>query len=314
MLWTVLLYANGTVLLFLNATFAGVVANFSLPAPPLAKPYVALDGVPVPYLFEGDRVVVPLGGGGVVTVKYVPRLGELDGFLYFNLTTPDLFVIWAEAGVLSLPRLTVLNFTKVGNDVIIVAKGPGALAYAKMTNVTQTPAATPQSTPTTTPPSPAPTTAQSNTAALPATTTTTSAVNVPHTQAPTAPPLGAVSPTAAAPPTATSAGHSSTGSSSSSGQLLVAIGVAAALAALAVALVRVRRGGGRGGATVGGLSEVDERILAYLRERGGAYESEIARDLGIPRTTVFRAVRRLEEAGLVVVEKRGGRNFVRIAG
>jgi len=85
MLWTVLLFANGTVLLLFNATFAGVVANVSLPAPPLAKPYVALDGVPVPYLFEGDRVVMPLGGGGVVTVKYVPKLGELDGFLYFNL-------------------------------------------------------------------------------------------------------------------------------------------------------------------------------------------------------------------------------------
>ena len=313
MLWTVLLYANGTVLLLLNATFAGVVANVSLPAPPLAKPYVALDGVPVPFLFEGDRVVVPLGGGGVVTVKYVPRLGELDGFLYFNLTTPDLFVIWAEAGVLALPRLTVLNFTKVGNDVIIVAKGPGALAYAKMTNVTRPPASTPQSTPTSTPPSPAPATAQSITPALPATTTTTPAVNVPHTQASTASPSSVVSPTAAAPPIATPAGPSSTGSPSPSGQLLLAIGMAAALAALAAVFVKGRRSGG-GGATVGGLSEVDERILAYLRERGGAYESEIARDLGIPRTTVFRAVRRLEEAGLVVVEKRGSRNFVRRVG
>jgi len=300
-----LLYANGTVLLLLNATFAGVVANVSLPAPPLAKPYVALDGVPVPFLFEGDRVVVPLGGGGVVTVKYVPRLGELDGFLYFNLTTPDLFVIWVESGVLALPRLTVLNFTKVGNDVIVVAKGPGALAYAKVPNVTQPPAATH--------PGPAPATAQSNTAALPATTTTTSAVNAPYTQASTASPSSVVSPTATASPTATPAGPSSTGSPLSSGQLLLAIGVAAALAALAAVAVKWRRSS-RGGATVGGLSEVDERILAYLRERGGAYESEIARELGIPRTTVFRAVRRLEEAGLVVVEKRGGRNFVRIAG
>jgi len=308
MLWTVLLYANGTVLLLFNATFAGVVANVSLPAPPLAKPYVALDGVPVPYLFEGDRVVVPLGGGGVVTVKYVPKLGELDGFLYFNLTTPDLFVIWVEAGVLALPRLTVLNFTKVGNDVIIVAKGPGALAYAKMPNVTQPPATTPRSTPTTTSPSSTPVNAQSNTAALPATTTTMPAVYTPHTQPSTAPPSSTISPTAAVPSPATPAGPSSTGSSPPSGQLLLAIGVAAALVALAAVLVRRRRSDG---VTVVGLSEVDERILAYLKERGGAYESEIARELGIPRTTVFRAVRRLEEAGLVVVEKRGGRNFVR---
>jgi len=203
---------------------------------------------------------------------------------------------------------------KVGNDVIVVAKGPGALAYAKMPNITQTPAATPQSTPTSTSPSPTLVNAQNNTAAFPATTTAMPVVNAPHTQASTAPPLGAVSPTAAAPPTVTPAGPGSADSPSPSGQLLLAIGVAAALAALAAVLVRGRRGGGRGGATVAGLSEVDERILAYLRERGGAYESEIARELGIPRTTVFRAVRRLEEAGLVVVEKRGGRNFVRIAG
>ncbi|MCI4464663.1 MAG: hypothetical protein JHC22_02580 [Thermoproteus sp.] len=30
----------------------------------------------------------------------------------------------------------------------------------------------------------------------------------------------------------------------------------------------------------------------------------------MPRITVFKSVRRLERAGLVSVEKRGGRNFV----
>jgi uncharacterized membrane protein len=59
---------------------------------------------------------------------------------------------------------------------------------------------------------------------------------------------------------------------------------------------------------------VDAKVLEYVRRRGGAYETDVARELGIPRTTVFRAVRRLEERGLVRVEKREGRNWVAPAG
>ena len=62
------------------------------------------------------------------------------------------------------------------------------------------------------------------------------------------------------------------------------------------------------------LGEVDAKVLEYVRRRGGAYEADVAGELGIPRTTVFRAVRRLEERGLVRVEKREGRNWVAPAG
>lgn len=58
------------------------------------------------------------------------------------------------------------------------------------------------------------------------------------------------------------------------------------------------------------MSEVDARILDYLRKKGGAYETQISRELGIPRTTVFRAVRRLEETGRIRVEKRDGKNWI----
>ena len=61
------------------------------------------------------------------------------------------------------------------------------------------------------------------------------------------------------------------------------------------------------------LGEVDAKILEYVR-RSGAYEAEIAKELDIPRTTVFRAVRRLEAQGLVRLVKREGRNWVAPAG
>jgi len=51
--------------------------------------------------------------------------------------------------------------------------------------------------------------------------------------------------------------------------------------------------------------------LEYVKKRGGAYEADIAKDLNIPRTTVFRAVRRLEAQGLLRLEKREGRNWVK---
>lgn len=39
---------------------------------------------------------------------------------------------------------------------------------------------------------------------------------------------------------------------------------------------------------------------------------DIAKVLGLPRTTVWKAVRRLESSGYVEVIKVGGKNFVRL--
>jgi uncharacterized membrane protein len=69
-----------------------------------------------------------------------------------------------------------------------------------------------------------------------------------------------------------------------------------------------------GGRRPVGLGEVDAKVLEYVRRRGGVYEADVAGELGIPRTTASRAVRRLEERGLVRVEKREGRNWVALAG
>nr|KJR74320.1 MAG: membrane-associated transcriptional regulator [Thermoproteus sp. AZ2] len=99
----------------------------------------------------------------------------------------------------------------------------------------------------------------------------------------------------ATPPTTSSAGFSPPAIYGS---------VAAVAAVVAVFALLARRQG------PAELNETDKAILTYLKRHGGAYEAEIARDLGIPRTTVFKAVRRLEERGLVKVEKRDGRNYV----
>ncbi|WP_243675772.1 helix-turn-helix domain-containing protein [Vulcanisaeta distributa] len=60
------------------------------------------------------------------------------------------------------------------------------------------------------------------------------------------------------------------------------------------------------------LNEYEKAILNYLRSRGGgsAFEIDISKDLGIPRTTVWRSVRRLEGLGLVKITKVEGKNMV----
>jgi len=63
------------------------------------------------------------------------------------------------------------------------------------------------------------------------------------------------------------------------------------------------------------LPSIDAKIINYLRERGGlAYQSEIGRDLRLPKSTLHRAVMRLETMGVVRVRKMGRRNLVELTG
>ena len=59
------------------------------------------------------------------------------------------------------------------------------------------------------------------------------------------------------------------------------------------------------------LSEEEADILQFLRKMGGrAYQSDIMRALGLPKTSTWRYIKRLEEKDLVKVEKIGGKNLV----
>lgn len=301
MFWVVTLFANGTVLLLLNATLVATVANISLPAPPASVPEVRLDGVPVPALVVNNSLVVPTGGRGVVTVRYVPRVGEADNLLYFNITTSDLFAIWVQRGVVAVPKLRILNYTTLNGDLFIVARGPGVLAYAKPAAPVATQSAgTPSSTTTrSSGPSPSPTALSTTTLSTGqgkvATTAATPSASAPLTNPAT--PSPAVS--------ATSTAHQVAQPAQDLTPLLVA---AVAVATLVLGFALYRKARTAPGATQ--LSEVDSKILAYLHKRGGAYEAQIARELSLPRTTVHRAVRRLAEQGLVKIEKRDGKNWL----
>ncbi|WP_054856696.1 helix-turn-helix domain-containing protein [Vulcanisaeta sp. JCM 16159] len=96
--------------------------------------------------------------------------------------------------------------------------------------------------------------------------------------------------------------------------IIIAIIIAIiAISSIFYVLMR-KREGERGEAistTALNLNEYEKAILNYLRSRGGsAFEVDISKDLGIPRTTVWRSVRRLESIGLVRITKVEGKNMV----
>ncbi len=91
-------------------------------------------------------------------------------------------------------------------------------------------------------------------------------------------------------------------------ELAAVAAVAVAAAAAAVALARRR-----GGRSERPLSEVDYKLIRYLRSRGGvALQRDIVRDLNLPKTTVHRHLRKLERYGIVEIRKVGNLNQVRL--
>ncbi|ABW01030.1 helix-turn-helix transcriptional regulator [Caldivirga maquilingensis] len=61
------------------------------------------------------------------------------------------------------------------------------------------------------------------------------------------------------------------------------------------------------------LNTDEVKVLKYLMSRGKpVIQSIIGKELNIPKSTLFRIIKRLSELGLVNVEKRGKYNYVYI--
>jgi uncharacterized membrane protein/plastocyanin len=61
------------------------------------------------------------------------------------------------------------------------------------------------------------------------------------------------------------------------------------------------------------LRDYDKDVIIYIAENGGeVFESEIREKFGIPRTSVWRLVKRLEREELIEIKKAGGQNLIRI--
>jgi hypothetical protein len=61
------------------------------------------------------------------------------------------------------------------------------------------------------------------------------------------------------------------------------------------------------------LRPEDQQVLKFLAENGGAvFESEIRSKFQIPKTTIWRLVKRLEREELIEIRKAGGQNLIKL--
>ena len=61
------------------------------------------------------------------------------------------------------------------------------------------------------------------------------------------------------------------------------------------------------------LRQEDKEIVTFISEKGGrVYESELRKKFLLPRTTTWRAVKRLEREGIVEIEKVDQQNLIRL--
>ena len=61
------------------------------------------------------------------------------------------------------------------------------------------------------------------------------------------------------------------------------------------------------------MRQDDKDMVEFIVEKGGqVYESELRKKFLQPRTTMWRAVKRLEREGIIEIEKKDQQNLVRL--
>ncbi len=340
----VVIHSDGTVEARIAGTAAPGLNSYPAPAPPIVATVAAtLDGQTVPVVYENNTFYIAASKAGAVAITYLVNTTPVDGALEFKLYGGKvLLVVQPGVVLLTLPQ-KILSVKQVGQSLELLVQGPALVKYtvakpaapAKTTGTTTTTATT---TATTTPAKTTTTAAATATATKTATATTTAT----QTSSPTATQTATSTKTATASPTATGTAtatvpaktQTATARQSSGFNPLLAAAVILIAAAVIVLIAAAKRGGGaqgnpsRGGGGQGpgeapgapdlrgpGLDEVDELILRKLREHGGTMlQSQLQRETGLPKTTLWRHVNKLEKLGYIKVIREGKSNRLVISG
>jgi len=286
-----------------------------LPAQPVpASIIVEFQGEVLPAIYEPEPapgvLIIAVEAAGAATISYLAAVTVEDGVItltYEPVTGEAELVVEPGIVLLSAPA-TAREYRVEGDRLIIVITGPETIRYTiSVEPQEEQPPATETQTQTGTT-TQAETQTQTETgAAAGATTTTTTPETPADTAAPEEPAEG--------------------GGGGLPLAALAALAAAAALALIALLAWRRRPGPKAAGAppeaAVEGeepvelsgeeLDDVDRRIVEVLRGAGGElYQSEIQRLTGLPKTTVWRHIRKLSEMGVVEVVREGKANRVKL--
>ncbi|MCX8187139.1 MAG: winged helix-turn-helix transcriptional regulator [Nitrososphaeria archaeon] len=218
-------------------------------------------------IYEGDSLYVFSPQPGSVEITYLANISVTDNVFSFEVRGDDLvkLILNPEIVLLSVPDNAVA-FTYIDGGLLIEFYGPQVIEYVIRKMATST-------------------SSQSSTA------TTTTAT---HTEKATAPPTE----------TYTSIAFTGTEVAFWAQFGLIAAGLVIAIAAASSVLLLRRRGRSR--FLREGLSNVDLEILRLIKGSGGSMmQGDLQAVLRLPKTTLWRHVRKLEELGYIEIVKEG---------
>ena len=274
--------SDGVVSVSVKAVLPKGLNTLRLPVEPIVSTIVVVgDGLALPAVYDNGTLYTILDKDMSVEVSYIANTSIDKGIFYLNIETEDTIELRVPLEVLLLtwPEQNIVDVALEDNVLVLYIKGPATIRYTLKVPITSTPISSPTPVPSPITPSPSvtPTPSTSSTPSTPSSTSSAS-----FTQAPPHIPLWIIG-------------------------VIIAVAVGVAVGAL---YFYIRR---RGSTTsiVSMLSDIDYDIIKALEAKGGsALQTELQEMVKIPRTTLWRHIRKLEKLGIVKVEKVGLQNKV----
>ncbi len=324
---TIVLRNDGVVEVVLGVLLDEGLNEIPLPVEPLATTIIVnASGSLIPPLYVNGTLYVPLEEPSEAEIRYIANVSITNGTIVFKVKPLGEAVLVVEPGVvlLSLPR----NITgyRVGDGTLyIIFTGETKIRYTLLEAIAPpSPATTtPTTTPTITPTTPVqPTTVVTPTKTVRELTTETITESPTPT---TSPPPETTTPTQTQPisttPTATKTAPTTPVVTKRETQLDTLLVVAAitvvALVIVAEIVIVLRRRRAQSASEepiveeATRLDDTDYAILRQIQAMGGeVLQSQLQKVMGLPKTTLWRRIRKLETLGYVRIYREGKTNRV----
>lgn len=263
--------ANVSITLALNAGLHEI----PLPIDPIVATILVLgDTQAIPIVYVNDSLYLILDKALNITISYIANISIMNNIFYLNIKTEDIVKLKIPIDIilLSWPEENIIEARLERDVLLLLIRGPTIIRYTlRLPHILiSTPMPTPSTTPTQT--------------TIPTPTPETIPIRTP-TITPSRQEYPWLIP------------------------VIISISIAIPVSILTYLVLHRRRE--THSSIMPMLSDVDIEILKALEAKGGsALQIELQNDIKIPKTTLWRHIKKLEKLGIVKVEKVGLQNKI----
>ena len=278
---TLTINSDGIAEIHLKTAASEGLNELTLPVEPIPETIeISVNGRSLIPLYENDTLYFFSPTSGTAEISYLANVTLTGKLFKIWITGSQLvkLILAPEIVLLSIPN-KVENFTYLDDKLVIFFEGPDEIDYSIKEKAAETTAIQPFTVTSAT--------SRSFTAKPPEVTTATS-----------------IQPTK----TSEARGAGEKTSERDYGLIAFIAGVLGAIAIFAAIFYRGRKSGA-GRVEVSGLTDVDLSIIEVMKSEGGSVlQGRLQARLGLPKTTLWRHVKKLEKMGYIKIIKEGSFN------